>query len=304
MKSMIISASRRTDIPAFYAEWFINRIREGYCQVPNPFNHRQVSTISLKPEDVDVIVFWTRNPRPLFPFLQELGARGFRSYFQFTLMNNPYPIESKSRLLAASLRTFHALSEIVGPDRIIWRYDPLVFSSITEPDFHRHQYGLIAGALQGDTRRSVISIVDIYKKAGKRLEEMARQGIEMRMPDMPVIGKLIASLRSIAHTNGMEIASCAEEVDLAPYGVGPGKCIDDQYIKQVFGIDAPRRKDPSQRQACGCVVSRDIGMYDSCLSGCSYCYATTDFARARANHARHDPFSPSLLGCSNRREKA
>ena len=137
---MIISASRRTDIPAFYAKWFIHRIREGYCMVPNPFNPNQVSRISLKPEDVDVIVFWTRYARPLMPFLNELDDRGYRYYFLYTLMNNPRALEPKSPSHERSLNTFQSLSNRIGMEKVIWRYDPIVFTRITDPNFHRETY--------------------------------------------------------------------------------------------------------------------------------------------------------------------
>ncbi len=293
---MIISASRRTDIPAFYAKWFLNRIQEGYCTVPNPFNHHQVSVVSLKPKDVDAIVFWTRNPRPLLPYLGELEARGFHYYFQYTLMNNPALIDRKSPALTSSLEILKALSNMIGPDRIIWRYDPIVFSNITGLEFHRQNYGLIAQALKGYTKRSVISIVDIYKKAGKRVTEMSKRGIELKTLDTQAIADLMPSLVFAAHANGMEICSCAEDIDLQLYGVCPGKCVDDEYIKKTFGIDVVQKKDPAQREACGCVISRDIGMYDSCLFGCQYCYATSNFELAKANHKKHAPQSPSLIG--------
>ena len=146
---MIISASRRTDIPAFYAKWFMNRIRAGYCAVPNPFNRDQVSHVSLNPEDVDVIVLWTRNARPLLPRLAELDERGYRYYFQYTLMDNPHPIEAKSPPLEASQKTFRALADRIGPDKAIWRYDPIVFSNVTGPEFHQKTYEHIAQALRG-----------------------------------------------------------------------------------------------------------------------------------------------------------
>jgi hypothetical protein len=297
---MIISASRRTDIPAFYAEWFMNRIRAGYCAVPNPFNRQQVSYVSLKPEDVDVIVFWTRNPRPLFPDLTELDERGYRYYFQYTVMNNPRLIDPKSPPLEASLKTFGELADRIGPARVIWRYDPIVFSNTTGAQFHQQTYERIAQALRGYTCRSVISIVDVYGKARKRLGELAKQGVEL----LPCDGKpggwfddFMRTLVRIASENGMEIVSCAEDLDLRPYGIRPGKCVDDEYIQKVFGLNVTDKKDPSQREACGCIVSKDIGMYDTCLYGCRYCYATTSFERAKTNHdIKHHPESPSLIG--------
>lgn len=297
---MIISASRRTDIPAFYSNWFINRIREGYCTVPNPSNRKQVSRISLLPEDVEVIVFWTRNPRPLFPHLEELSRRGYRYYFQFTIMDNPRPIDPKTAPLSASLETFQRLADFIGPEKIIWRYDPIVFSERTRTQFHIHKYNKIAEALRGYTCRSVISIVDIYRKNNKRIHELARQGIEIiDYSNRPCkyIDEFAYSLAQIAKESSMDIVSCAEALDLRPYGILPGKCIDDDYIEKIFDIETIHKKDPSQRELCGCVISKDIGMYDTCLFDCQYCYATTSFELARTNYEKHDPNSPSLVGC-------
>jgi len=293
---MIISVSRRTDIPAFYAKWFMNRIREGYCTVPNPFNPKQVSRISLEPEDVDVIVFWTRYPRPLLPFLDELDERGYRYYFLYTLMNNPRALDPKSPSHKRSLNTFRELSHRIGKDKMVWRYDPIVFTGVTDSKFHLETYRNIAGELKGYTTRSVISIVDIYQKATKRLRLLEKQGICITQPPKGKFHDLMRSLSAAAGANGMEISSCAEEPDLVSDGIYPGKCIDQDLIRKVFGLDVTPRKDPSQRAACGCVASRDIGMYDTCLFGCAYCYATTRFDRARERHRNHDPASPSLAG--------
>jgi hypothetical protein len=263
---------------------------------PNPFNPNQVSRVSLKPEDVDVIVFWTRNPRPLMRHLAELDARGYRYYFQCTLLDNPRPIDPHVPTLEASLRTFRELADRIGPERIVWRYDPIAWSNVTGIGFHQQAYEHIAQTLRGYTHRSVISLLDIYRKAEKRLKALARQGIELATPDEDDLGKLMRALVELAAANGLEITSCAEQVDLRPFGVRPGKCVDDEYIKQVLGIEVTHDKDPSQRPACGCVASRDIGMYNSCLFGCAYCYATSSFERARTNHAQHQPDSPSLIG--------
>lgn len=296
---MIISASRRTDIPAFYSEWMINRIRAGYCTVLNPFNRNQVSYVFLKPADVDMIVFWTRNPGPLMPFLKELDDLGLRYYFQFTVMNNPRMLDAKGPALASSLATFKKLAEQIGPSKVIWRYDPIVFTKETGTQFHLENYQKIAASLSGYTKRSVISIMDIYKKATKRL----RQLDELGAPVIPYSGKpnpafdfLMNGIVETARQHQMEIVSCAEDLDLTHYGIKRGKCVDDDYILRIFGLDVTHKKDPSQRQACGCVTSKDIGAYDTCLFGCQYCYATTSFDRSQINHAEHNPQSPSLIG--------
>jgi len=166
---MIISASRRTDIPAFYTPWFMNRLRSGWCRVPNPFNPLQVSEISLRPEDVDVIVFWTRNALPILPHLKELEERGYRFYFLVTLMDNPRVIDAGCPPLNEGLRTFRDLANRIGPERVVWRYDPIVFSSLTDPDFHMRAFRRIAGWLEGCTSRCIISVVHPYRKAQRRL---------------------------------------------------------------------------------------------------------------------------------------
>jgi hypothetical protein len=296
---MIISASRRTDIPAFYTPWLINRIQAGYCSVPNPFNPRVVSYVSLAPQDVAVIVFWTRHPRPLLPHLDELDHLDYRYYFQYTLLDYPRALDPKGPSLPAALDTFRRLSDRVGPDRIIWRYDPIVFSQGTGASFHRHRFAEIVRTLRGHTHRVVISMMDPYKKTDKRLKALVQEGFRVvpyNGEPSPRFEALMRDLAGLARENDMEISSCAEEIDLAPFGIRPRKCVDDAYIARLFGLTVSGAKDRSQRKACNCVVSKDIGMYDSCLFGCRYCYATTDFSRARANWRVHDPESPSLLG--------
>lgn len=296
---MIISASRRTDIPAFYSDWFIKRIRAKYCAVPNPFNRKQISCVSLCPEDVEIIVFWTRNPKPIFVYLKELDNRGYQYYFQFTVMNNPRVLDVKTPVLSSILKTFQALSDIIGPEKIIWRYDPIVFSDVTGVGFHIETYKQIAEVLKGYTHRSVISVLDIYSKTQKRLRDLRKQGVEVVNYEGRVSSHfdlLMNSIAAIAMDNEMEILSCAETIDLEPYGILPGKCIDDEYIEKVFNVEVSSKKDPSQRKECGCVQSKDIGMYDTCLFECQYCYATRSFKRAHINYDSHNVESPSLIG--------
>jgi hypothetical protein len=293
---MIVSASRRTDIPAFYPEWMTRRIREGWCAVPNPLNPRQVSRVSLLPHDVDVIVFWTRNPKPLMRHLGELDSRGLRYYFQFTILGYPREIDPKCPPLEGAIRVFRELSQRIGPLRAVWRYDPIVFSAMTPPDYHKRRFAAIARELAGCTKRAVISVVDDYRKAAPRMEALAAKGAGITDCGEAEFANLMQCLVAAAAENGIELTSCAEDLDLPCYGIRPGKCVDDALIREVFSINVSHQKDPSQRKNCGCVVSRDIGMYDSCLFGCPYCYATQNFDLANANYRKHDPQSPSLLG--------
>lgn len=295
---MIISVSRRTDIPAFYARWFINRVRAGYCLVTNPFNANQVSRVSLLPQDVEVFVFWTRQPRPLFRYLDELTQRGYRYYFQVTLLDNPRALDPQTPALAQAIRNFQDLAARIGHTKTIWRYDPIVFTTVTDARFHVETFTRLARALRGYTRRVVVSIADDYAASRRRMGTLRQRGVIPLDAAFYQSEEFAACLRAfarVASENGMTIQSCAEELDLEPYDIAPGKCIDAEYIRATLGIEVTSVKDPSQRAACGCVVSKDIGAYDTCLFGCQYCYATPSFARAQNRYKRHDPDAPSLI---------
>lgn len=295
---VVISASRRTDIPAFYAQWFMNRIRAGFCNVPNPVNPKTVSRVSLAPEDVLVIVFWTRNPKPLMSHLHELDQRGYKYYFNYTVMKNPRSIDPKSPPLDAAIKTFQELSEQIGPDRVIWRYDPIVLSNKTDVAFHLEAYQEIALRIGDATSRSVISIVDSYRKIAERMKALETEGIFVQKPDLNAddFRHLMEGIRDIAASQGYHLQSCAEELDLTQFGVFPGKCIDEKLINELFQLELKNQKDKGQREACQCIPSRDIGAYDTCTFGCAYCYATTSFDKARENLKAHNPESPSLVG--------
>jgi hypothetical protein len=292
---MIISASRRTDIPAFYSPWFMNRIRARTCLVVNPFNSRQVSRVSLEPADVDVIVFWTRYPRPMFRHLSELDRLGYRYTFQYTLLGYPRAIDRAAPSLAASISAFRELAQRIGPERITWRYDPIFLSNLTDTSYHRGRYRHIAEALKGCAHRSVISIMERYRKIERRLKGLQSAGVEpVEVPSDEWAG-LFRDLADAARQNGMNLSACAAEMDLSPFGIEPGRCIDADALSRVFGLHLHPLKDPSQRKACGCTVSRDIGAYDTCSFGCAYCYATGSLERARANRRRHDPHGEFLM---------
>jgi hypothetical protein len=300
---MLISASRRTDIPAFYTPWLLNRLREGYCTVPNPFNARQVQRISLRPEEVEAIVFWTRHPRPLLTHLDELDARGYRYYFQYTLLDYPRLIDQNNPPFAAKVETFRELATALGPGGVIWRYDPIVLTEATPPAFHLETFGRIAETLQGYTHRAVISLLTPYAKIARRMQAVAQGGAPLLPTNggsgplfaAPWLADMLTQMAAIARDHGMVVVSCASELDMSAFGIRPGKCIDDELLRDLFGLEVSHTKDPGQRRTCGCVISKDIGVYDTCTFGCQYCYATSSFARAQSNHARHDPQFPSLL---------
>ena len=297
-RKKIISASRRTDVPAFYSEWFMNRIKAGYCTVPNPFNANQVSYVSLKPQDVRAIVFWTRNPKPLIKHLPELDQKGYRYYFQYTIIGYPESIDPKSPSIGTAIKTFQELSELIGKERVIWRYDPILYSNETPLEWHIKQISFLIEKLNSHTKRLVISFIDPYRKTKIRMDKETGNDFHLA-PDafeVSAYNQLIRWIGREANNAGLETQTCAEDADLERLGIKDGKCIDDDLIRNIWGITVSKRKDPSQRKQCGCVGSKDIGVNNTCLFGCKYCYATSSIKAAENNFEKHDTNSPSLIG--------
>lgn len=294
---MIVSASRRTDLPALYAPWLLNRARAGWCAVPNPFNAHQVARVSLRPERVDALVFWTRWPAPLTPRLGELEALGLgRSIFLVTLLDSPRVLEPRQIPLRKRLEAFAELSARIGPERVIWRYDPIVLADVMPVEWHVERFARLARALRHKTRRCIVSFLDRYRKIEPRLRRLRAQGLTIEERAAGRAPELLPRLAEIARENGMTLRTCAQTEDWTDLGAAPGACVDAALLNDLFGLNLSGERDPHQRGHCRCAPSRDIGMYDACTFGCAYCYATTDFARSRANRAAHDPESPSLLG--------
>ncbi len=295
---MIISASRRTDIPALYTEWFMNRVKDGFVLIRNPFRPNQTRRVSLGAAAVDAIVFWTRNAEPLIRYLDELDLMGFRYYFQYTLVHYPKVFECSPLSLSQKIERFRFLSNRVGSSRIIWRYDPIILSSLTDQGYHKKWFEEIAKALSGFTRRCVISFLDIYPKMRRALNRLHREeGIivtDIRHHD-PKVGEISKFIGEVGRNHGFEVVTCAEQFDLEEFGVHHGKCIDDELLNTLFGLHLSVSKDKGQRRLCRCVESQDIGAYNTCPSGCIYCYANTSFGSARRNFQNHRTTSP-LLG--------
>ena len=297
---MIISASRRTDIPAFYADWFMKRVRAGYFYRVNPFNSRQVTGFSLKPEDVDAVCFWTKNPRPLMPYLDELDEHGLNYYFQFTLNHYAKPFEPHVPPLQERITTMIELAGRIGPERVVWRYDPVILSSATPASFHLEQVEEIAAKVCTATRRIVISFYDFYGTGRGRLNRaLTGTGItldDITAPEQSDTLDLVArGFKRVADLHNLQIFSCSEEVDLTPIGIRHGACIDGDLIRELFGVNVPSNKDKNQRAACNCVASVDMGMYNSCRFRCSYCYANFNEGMIESNCRKHYPDSPALL---------
>lgn len=280
---MIISASRRTDIPAFYSSWLFHRLKEGYVLVRNPFNHKIVSRVSLDPAEVDCIVFWTKNAAPM---LGELGRlSGYSYYFQFTL--NAYGRELEPHLppLEQRLETFQRLAQSIGKERVIWRYDPILVNESYDVHFHQQSFATIARALEGYTETCMLGFIDHYRHIRTalnrhRIYPLLREDIDA----------MALSFRETLQSSAIQLATCTSKVDLTDLGIPAGRCIDDRLIERITGRPVSVRKDRNQRPLCQCVRSVDIGAYDTCLNGCLYCYANrSTFTGIRSRFEKYDP---------------
>ncbi len=286
---MIISASRRTDIPSLYSDWFIRRVKEGFVYVRNPMNFYQISKIDLRPKAVDCFVFWSKNPSPMIDRLGDICE--YTYYFQYTL--NAYGSDTEPGLPPLDIRigTFRRLCGLLGPKRVIWRYDPILSSGNYTISWHIERFSYIARRLEGCTEKCIISFVDFYPSIASRLSSLGIHGISG-----DELHRTAAALADIARPFGICVNACAEKEDLLSDGVSRARCIDASLISELTGRDIPAKKDKNQRGECGCAPSTDIGAYGTCHHGCVYCYAMHGRSADRTR-GKYDPKSPLL--CSS-----
>ncbi len=328
---IIISASRSTDIPAFYAKWFFNRLAKGYCTWYNPFNQKKMY-ISF--EKCRVVVFWTKNPAPIIPYLQELDKRGIHYYFQVTL--NDYVkegFEPNVPSIEERVDTFKQLSNMIGKEKMIWRFDPLIITPSIGPRELLKRIWRIGNLLKGYTDKLVFSFVDVkaYRKVQNNLVkesmEFTKEDVENAEANQAQRMEIVEGLKRIREAWSkegwnIEMATCAEDIDLKAYGIQSNRCIDGELMKKIFSDDEelvyylhtlklPERdmygnlppiptkvkniKDSGQRKICGCMVSKDIGMYNTCRHFCIYCYANTSKECVLRNAAKHNDESESII---------
>ena len=291
---MIVSVSRRCDIPRFAFDWFLERLDAGFAEIKNPFNPHQIRRVSLlspsserTPEELktegraEVFAFWTRDPASILKHAERLEEQGYGFFVMTTLNSYPALLEPNVPPPEEVAQTMRGLAQKTSRERVIWRYDPVLLSSQTDFEFHRRNFSALAARFNGAVSRVIVSVYDEYPRAEKRLAALEQNGSLKRQahyqsgPEgkkrlLPAVRDLLAELARIARREGMEIQSCAEE-DLADC-FQPGACIDGEYISKLFGIKVPG-KDRNQRPGCLCAQSVDIGTYGSCPAGCVYCYA-------------------------------
>lgn len=294
---MILSVSRRTDIPTFYSDWFLNRIRDGVVYTRNPMNRHQVSRIRITPDVVDCIVFWTKNPIPMLSKLEQF--KEYHYYFHFTLTGYEHDFEGnlpdKRNVLVPA---FKRLSSMIGKKRVIWRYDPIVFNEKYTMAWHLDIFNALAKALDGYTEKCVISFVDIYRKNARNMRDVHNLAIS----DADLIS-FSKQLHDIATSHGLDISTCAEAIDFQSIGISHNACIDKNLIEDIIGMSINVKRDPSQRTECGCVASIDVGSYNTCKNGCRYCYANFNPESVAMNASLYNPESPILCDKINQDDR-
>lgn len=287
----IVSASRATDIPAFYTDWFFRRLDNGYLRWRNPFSG-QDSYVSFA--NTRFIVFWSKNPAPLLSHLPTLKERRIGCYIQYTL--NDYEaegLEPNVPTLTQRIDTFRRLVDVLGFGAAVWRFDPLILTDSINIDTLLQKIARIADALVGYTEKLVFSFADIesYKKVSRNLRQ---SGIDYREWNEASMREFASRLSAMNRDNwNFRLVTCAERIDLSEYGIKHNRCIDPELISRLAPDDSVlqnflynAKTDSGQRKACGCILSKDIGAYNTCPHGCLYCYANTSPASAFANYKK------------------
>ncbi len=290
---MIISASYKTDIPAFYGDWFMRRLRAGFCHMVNPYG-RQIYTVRLDRDAVDGFVFWTRNCGPFMGALEEIKSLGHSFVVHVTITGYPRVLDAATIRPEIAVSHLREIAQAYGPRAGVWRYDPIVFSQLTPAGWHRENFARLAEALEGVVDEVVVSTVQPYRKTARNMARAAQTGgFEWSDPADAEKKALLGELAEIAADHAMKLTLCGQP-ELLGGGIGEASCIDAARLADVAQrpISAPRKP---HRKTCACDASRDIGGYDTCPHGCAYCYAVTDRAKAKQRFAAHDPAGEFLF---------
>jgi hypothetical protein len=261
-------------------------LEAGFVMVPNPRVPNRLGRVELSPNNVDCIVFWTKNPIPMLDKLSQIETMGYAFYFQFTLTPYGKTIERNLPSKTELIGVFAELGQKLGPERLVWRYDPILLDAVHSIHWHCEHFHELCEKLYPFTRRCVLSFIDPYKHIADHFQEMRRE-------EMIAVA---SGFSKIANEYGLTLFACAEETDLIEYGIGRSSCIDPELIEKILGCEIRAKKDAAQRPTCTCIESVDIGVYDTCTNGCVYCYATTSPNTALRRFHNHAPDAPMLTG--------
>ncbi len=289
----IISVSRRTDIPAFYGDWFMKRLRKGFAGYVNPFSGSR-HFVSLSRENVVCLVFWSKNFGPFMANLKEIRSRGYNCYFHFTVNGLPEIFESNVVETSRAIETLKEISRIYSPGHINWRYDPVLITEVTDADFHLKNYQSLSSRLEGYIERCYFSFPTFYGKVKRNIAILKREkGVEISDPPIDFKIDLANQLAEIAHEHGISMNSCCGDYLIGGM-IKKARCIDGDVISSLFFDGKYSYKLKPSRAECGCAESTDIGAYDTCPGGCIYCYANVNKQKARSSREKHDPRSAFL----------
>jgi hypothetical protein len=273
---MIISASYRSDIPAFHGDWFLAALSAGEVAVANPYN-RQRSMVDLRPEAVDGYVFWTRNARPFARALAAVAAQDRPFILQYTIIGYPPALDANVIDPSLAIANAREIARRYGRRIVVWRYDPILLTPATEIAWHRSNFRRLAEALGGTTDEVVVSFAQLYAKSARNL---AKAGVSWRLPDLAEQAALVAELSAVAAGHGITLTLCTQPDLSTETGMPGARCIDAARLSDVAGRPIETAVK-GNRPGCLCAQSRDIGAYNSCVHGCNYCYAVADHAAVR-----------------------
>lgn len=285
---MILNTGGRTDTVQYYTDWLLRRFQEGYVLTRNPLFPNKINRYELTPDKVDCVVFCSKNYRPILPRLREITDR-FPTYFHYTITAYGRDIEPGVPSIQKSMDTLTELSQLVGRQRVAWRYDPVLLTEAYTVDRHLETFEQMASLLAPHIDRCIFSFVEMYKKLETNMPELIPLTEEDR-------DNLARGMGAIAAKYGVHLQTCGTNGDYSRYGIHASGCMTLDILGAANGISFKTLKHKGMRQGCHCIESRDIGAYDTCLNGCKYCYANKSPQKARENYRYHDPFSPLLLG--------
>lgn len=291
---MILQTGMRTDIPAFYSEWFLNRIKEGYVLVRNPYNATSVTRYEINPDVIDLIAFCTKNPMPMLDKMDVLKPYG--QYWFVTITPYGKDIEKNVPDIAVVMDSFKKLSKIVGVNSIGWRYDPILIDDTYTVQKHIETFSFMAKELSGYTNTCIISFIDLYDKVRRNYPQVK----SVLMDDRDF---LVKEFVKIGAQYDITIKPCAEGDSYEKFGADCSGCMTIQTFEKALGyrLDAPKKK--SAREECACYLTADIGAYNTCMNYCKYCYANYSEETVRNNYKMHDVNSPFLIGGSMPEDK-
>ncbi len=282
---MIISASRRCDIPSTYAQWLANRFEQGFVQVRNPYNHHAIRTVDLTADSVDAVVLWTKDASALFDLMGPIER--FPFYVQWTINGYPSLYEQHIAPLQDRLDSFRSWARRYSPLHLVWRYDPIFLAPGCDVSWHKRTFSQIASSLSGCTDTVVISFLDLYRNIIRTCA-----ALDIQVPTQDQMLEIAGNCSEIASQHGMQVVTCSEAIDLQQVGILHGACIDAHRLERLGVAPSILHRDPHQRPLCGCMASVDIGQYGTCPNGCVYCYANTHGSQKAM---AHDPVRPCIL---------